>query len=202
MPVTAVKPAKTRSKPLKERRKPAGAPGSMRWLGGVLGRPLGVGQGEVGPRIVLIERRKAPDAPAERLLPQVCAALRSRLEGHDSRDATRVMRHLALVHDELGRRGWGGIEAMPSRVLGMALVQAQMLTSDEPSTALSQLIDRLRIVKVAVEVREERLRSAAAADCQVEVSEVTHEEFTRSERSWLGEAPADPPPSVRNEARD
>jgi hypothetical protein len=62
-------------------------------------------------------------------------------------------------------------------------VQVQMLTANEPSLALVQLTDRLRVIKVEVELREERQRSAAA-DREVEVSEVTHEEFTRSAMDW------------------
>jgi hypothetical protein len=73
-------------------------------------------------------------------------------------------------------------------VLGLAVVQAQMLTAHEPSLALAQLTDRLRVVKVEVELREERQRNAAA-DRDVEISEVTHEEFTRSAMDWQASQP-------------
>jgi hypothetical protein len=168
---------------MKERRKQPGAPGSMRWLGGILGRPLAVENGAAGPRVVLVERRKARE-PNDRVpTAQMCEELRSRLLGHELENATRVMRHLVLVHDQLTSKGWAGVSALPSRVLGLAVVQAQMLTTHEPSLALTQLTDRLRVVKVEVELREERLRNAEA-DRQVEVSEVTHEEFARSAMDW------------------
>jgi hypothetical protein len=39
------------------------------------------------------------------------------------------MRHLALVHDELGSAGWLRVERLPAQVIGMATVQAEMLAS-------------------------------------------------------------------------
>jgi hypothetical protein len=177
------KPRSSRRRPLKERRKQPGAPGSMRWLGGMLGRPLALETGALGPRIVLVERRKAGEPGDRWPTALMCDELRSRLLGHELDNATRVMRHLVLVHDQLSSKGWAGVDALPSRVLGMAVVQVQMLTANEPSLALVQLTDRLRVIKVEVELREERQRSAAA-DREVEVSEVTHEEFTRSAMDW------------------
>jgi hypothetical protein len=196
MASTHSKPS-SRRRPLKERRKQPGAPGSMRWLGGILGRPLAVESGAAGPRIVLVERRKARDDNHRVPTAQVCEELRSRLLGHELENATRVMRHLVLVHDQLASKGWAGVEALPSRVLGLAVIQAQMLTTHGPSLALAQLTDRLRVTKVAVELREERLRNAAA-DRQVEVSEVTHEEFTRSALDWQASQPPDSVPPERH----
>jgi len=189
--------SKTRSerRPKKERRKQPGAPGSIRWLGGILGRPLSMESGTGGPRIVLVERRKIRE-PNDRVpTAQMCEELRARLLGHELENATRVMRHLVLVHDQLTTKGWTAVSALPSRVLGLAVVQAQMLTAHEPSLALAQLTDRLRVVKVEVELREERQRNAAA-DRDVEISEVTHEEFTRSAMDWqASQAPdEDQPP--------
>lgn len=182
-----------RRRPVKERRKPPGAPGSMRWLGGILGRPLALESGAAGPRVVLVERRMAQE-PNDRVpTAQMCEELRARLLGHELDNATQVMRHLVLVHDQLTTKGWAAVEALPSRVLGLAVIQAQMLTTHEPSLALAQLTDRLRVVKVGVELREERLRNAAA-DGQVEVSEVTHEEFARSALDWQASQP--PPPDT------
>lgn len=188
--------SKTRStrRPIKERRKQPGEPGSMRWLGGILGRPLSVENGAGGPRIVLVERRKASE-PNDRVpTARMCEELRSRLVGHELEEATRVMRHLVLVHDQLTSKGWVAVHALPSAVLGKAIVQAQMLTAHEPSLALAQFTDRLRVVKVDAELREERLR-AAAADRDVEISEVTHEEFARSAMDWqASQLPPDSPP--------
>jgi hypothetical protein len=180
--------ARSNRRPMKERRKQPGAPGSMRWLGGILGRPLSMENGAGGPRIVLVERRKAGE-PNDRVpTAQMCEEPRARLVGRELTNATRVMRHLMLVHDQLTIKGWAGVEALPSRVLGMAVVQAQMLTAHEPSLTLTQLTDRLRVVKVEVELREERQRNAAA-DGQVEISEVPHEEFARSEMDWRASQP-------------
>lgn len=172
-----------RRRALKERRKQPGAPGSIRWLSGILGRPLTLENGAAGPRVVLVERRKARE-PNDRVpTAQMCEELRARLLGHELESATRVMRHLVLVHDQLTSKGWAGVSALPSRVIGLAVVQAQMLTTHESSLALTQLADRLRVVKVEVELREERLRNSEA-DRQVEVSEITHEEFNRSAMDW------------------
>jgi hypothetical protein len=183
MASTRSKSRSSRRRPLEERRKQPGAPGSMRWLGGILGRPLALDNAAGVPRIVLVERRKAGE-PNDRVpTAQMCEELRSRLLGHGLGDTARVMRHLALVHDQLTSKGWAGVDALPSRVLGRAVVQAQMLTAHEPSLALAQLAHRLRVVKVGVELREERQRNAAA-DGQVEISEVTHEEFARSAMDW------------------
>jgi hypothetical protein len=196
MPSTDTSKSRSSRRPLKDRRKQPGSPGSMRWLGGILGRPLALESGAAGPRIVLVERRKAGE-PNDRVpTTQMCEELRSRLLGHELENATRVMRHLALVHDQLAHKGWSGVSTLPSRVLGLAVVQAQMLMTHEPSLALTQLTDRLRVVKVEVELREERLRHAEA-DRSVEVSEVTHEEFTRSALDWqASQLPPDsePPP--------
>ena len=161
-----------------------------------VGRPLALENGDGGPRIVLVERRKARDANDRVPTAQMCEELRSRLLGHELENATRVMRHLVLVHDQLTSKGWAGVEALPSRVLGLAVIQAQMLTTHEPSLALAQLSDRLRVAKVAVELREERQRSAAA-DREVEVSEVTHEEFARSALDWQTGQSADGLPPER-----
>jgi hypothetical protein len=180
-----------RRRALKERRKPPGAPGSLRWLGGILGRPLALESGAIGPRVVLVERRTVQEQNDRVPTAQMCEELRARLLGHELSNATQVMRHLMLVHDQLTSKGWAAIEALPSQVLGLAVIQAQMLTTQQPSLALAQLTDRLRVAKVSVELREERVRNAMADD-QVEVSEVSHEEFARSVMDWQTSQP--PPP--------
>lgn len=155
----------------------------MRWLGGILGRPLALETGDGSPRIVLVERRRAADADHRASVALLCEELRARLLGQYPDSAAQVMRELVLVHDQLTTKGWSAVEALSSSVLGMAVVQAQALTSSEPSPALAQFADRLRVVKVNVELREERQRMTAA-EAPVEVRELTHEEFVRSEQDW------------------
>jgi hypothetical protein len=118
--------------------------------------------------------------------------LRALLMLHGNEHATGVMRHLVLVHDELGRRGWPGVAALPAQVLNMALVQAEMLASDESTEALTTIIDQLRIAKVAAELREEQaLRPPpAATGPPLEVSEVPRDEFDELLRDdWVDTTP-------------
>ena len=71
----------------------------------------------------------------------------------------------------------------------LALVQVEMLVSDEPSRGLSYLTDRLRVIHVAAQLREERQARDKAQARSLEVSEATHEEFEEMERSWVGTMP-------------
>ena len=104
---------------------------------------------------------------------------------------SQVMRHLVYVHDELGRKGWPGVGALPAHVLAKALVQAEMLAGKRPSPTLSMLVDRLRLLQVEAELRAQR--ESDSADLRVgeslEVSEATHEEFEEMQRSWAGTPP-------------
>jgi hypothetical protein len=181
--------------PVKDRRAaPAakGAAGLLRRLKGVLARPLKLQRHDGRLRLVLVERRQARPVDG---LPSLSAArdeLRALLMLHGNEHATGVMRHLVLVHDELGRRGWPGVEALPVQVLGMALVQAEMLASDESTEALSTIIDRLRIAKVAAELREEQASSPTpqATGAPLEVSEVPRDEFDELARDdWVDTTP-------------
>ena len=195
MPDSAV-PAKPPSPAdAKERRAPRGGPGSWHWLRSLLRRPLVLERRGLQWHIVLGDRRQASSArPLSR--ERVNEELRSRLLAQDVDHAARVMRHLVFVHDELTRKGWRGVEQLPAAVLGKALVQAQMLASDETSPALAHIVERLHQAHVAAQLREERkarLRAEGAA--RVEVSEATQEEFEETERSWLGTmSPAAIPP--------
>ena len=171
-----------------DRRVPVGPVGSLSWLKSLFGRPLSMIRLDGKWQLVLGERRALPlDAPPP--LTQLRMELRERLLAHSHHHAAKVMRHLVQVHDELGRKGWPGVEAMPSMVLGRALVQAEMLASDEPSRGLAVLVDRLRVIHVAAQLREERQARYAGQARSVEVSEATHEEFEETERSWVGVLP-------------
>ena len=192
-----------RIKVLQERRAPRGSPGSVPWLKSLLGRPLGLERRGSQLHVTLRERRRSPEAIKAEQLAQLREELRIRLLGQADERHTAVMRHLVLVHDELGRQGWQGVGAMDSKTLSRALVQAQMLASHGASPGLTILIEQLRLFQVAAELREERKVRAASivepmvepvgepmaedsgAPIAVEVSESTQEEFNSTERSWL-----------------
>jgi hypothetical protein len=176
-------------KPDAERRTHADAPvGSLRHLKGLLGRPIGLERRDGQLHVVLVERRRSPRT-AQPALEPLRAELRARLLTHGTADAARVMRHLVFVHDELGRGGWRGVEALPAPVLARALAQAEMLASAEASAPLSLLVDRLRLAQAAAGLREERAARLAAGAASLEVSETTQEAFDEVERSWVGTFP-------------
>lgn len=179
-----------------ERRGPLGSTGSLRWLKGLLGRPVALQRRNGKLHMVLVDRRRPAEAQRVQAMEKLRDELRTRLLGHEHAHAAQAMRHLVFVHDELGRRGWAGVEAMPPRVLRKALVQAQMLHDHEASTPLARMIDRMRVLLVAAELREERRERTAreVAGEQLEVSETTHEEFEAMERSWVGTVPPIKPP--------
>lgn len=137
---------------------------ALRLLKNLWARPLGVQRQGQGLKLVLVERRRAPSPDEPPKLAQIRTELRERLLGHKHAHAAQVMRHLALVHDEIGRAGWPGVQVLPGSVLGLAMVQAEMLASEGPSRVMTYVIERLRIFKVAADVREERaLREKRAA---------------------------------------
>ncbi len=214
-----------RKRPAVERRADPATAGSLHQLKGLLARPIGLEQRAGRWHVVLVERRVTPEVAAPPTLTQQRTELRARLMAHRIDHAELVMRHLVFVHDELGKRGWPGVEALPAALLGKALVQAKLLVSDDPSPAMVSLIDRLRLVRAGAELREERAatreresqwqaaaaqpipepqdkaparRHEAAPGPDTVVSEATHEEFEEVERSWV-EAP--PPGAVEPDPR-
>jgi hypothetical protein len=167
---------------------------SLRRLKSLLVRPFKLEWQGRRLRLVLVERRRARPVDQPPSLAQLRADLQARLMAQEYESSGPVMRHLGLVHDELGRSGWAGIERLSSRVIDLALVQAEVLAAQEPMPSLAIVIDRLRILKVAVALREERasrLRNQPS-DNIIEVSEATREEFEESELSWARSVPATP----------
>ena len=160
-------------------------------------RPLGVQRQGYGVKLVLVDRRRPPSPDAPPPLSEVRAELRQRLLGHKFAHAAQVMRHLAVVHDELGRSGWAGVESLPVQVLGMAVVQAEMLASEAPSRSMALVIEHLRIFKVAAEVRRER-----EARAPVTVPPVAAEPAPKDsgpddgDHTWAGPVPV--PEVIRN----
>ena len=186
-----------RKAPATDRRASAGskrAAGSLQHLKDLMGRPLGFERRGGQLHLVLVERRRTPSDPRRSPtspLSQLRDELRACLFAQENDRAAQVMRHLVKVHDLLGTKGWPGVQALPSSVLGKALVQAQMLAGGEPTPMLACLIDRLRKMQVAAEVREDgdSRRKEIELASQVEVSEATREEFEAMERSWTGSLP-------------
>jgi len=186
----------SRKKPTKDRRAPAGSPGSIRWLKGLLGRPVALERRGGQIHVVLVDRRRAR-APGESLeLEPLLDELRVRLLAPDGGEA---MPALASVHDVLGRQGWRGVGALPSPVLRTALAQAEALLRLERSKALETIIDQLRVHGVGAELRAQReTQPRPAADAGPEVIESTPEEYAAIERAWVDTTspnPAPPAPS-------
>ena len=184
----------SRKAPVKDRRSGQDVKGttvSLRRLKGLLSRPLGLEQRDGHLHVVLVDRRRSAPDDQPLSLPQLCTELRARLLIHGHDHTAHVMRHLVFVHDELGRKGWTAVEALPSQVLGKALVQAEMLASEEPSPSLAMLVERLRSIKVAADLREEHKSRSKEIEAggRIEVSASTYEEFEETERSWVGTRP-------------
>jgi hypothetical protein len=192
-----------RNMPVKDRRAAPGAKnanGKLRQLKGLLGRPLGLERRGDQVHVVLVDRRRAPPADKAPSLSQLRAELRERMLIQEHSQGAQVMRHLALVHDELGRSGWPGIGALPVQVLDKALVQAEMLASEEPSSSLDMIIDQLRSLQLQAARRDERDSKLAEFEnsTDVEVCMATHDEYDELERSWAGTIPA----ALRSAQRD
>ncbi len=187
----------------KDRRARPGAPSStsaLRRLKSLLVRPIGLQRQGARLKLGFVERRRVDRAPQAPSLADMVDELRARLLSHALDNTALVMRHLAFVHDELGRNGWAAVEGLPVQVLSKAVVQARMLLSEEPSPVLVALVDQLQVLRVAAEVRADRqarLKELAAAG-RAEVSESTHEEFVESERTWVATVPPAIPPAKQD----
>jgi hypothetical protein len=165
--------------------------GSLTWVRALLGRSPKLEQRRPAtPATPVDARREADPARPASLLAQQCAELGARLLVHDP--ATQAVRNLFVVHDELRANGWPGIEALPLKVVGRALTEAEILESDEPSDLLASLIENLRELKDAADSRV----AAEAADREwetlavPEVSDTNYDEYELMERSWAGTVPA------------
>ncbi|WP_425257798.1 hypothetical protein ACPOLB_20045 [Rubrivivax sp. RP6-9] len=185
---TSTPPGRRRKQPLVERRAAAGTPGALQRLKALFLRPMRLERHDGRWRLVMVERRGAAHDAAV-ALKILRDELRARLVAHRIDHPARLMRHLVYLRDELGRRGWAGAEALPADVLARALAQADLLACNDPSPAMTQLIDRLRLLVPAARLREERIARERAAERgeRIEVSETTHEDYTEVERSWTGE---------------
>ncbi|HEX6018580.1 MAG TPA: hypothetical protein VFZ28_10805 [Burkholderiaceae bacterium] len=191
----------SRQMPLKDRRAPAGKGGPLRKLKGLLGRPLGIERREGKLQLVLAERRRPRPADEPPSLSQLCAELSARLLAHEHGEV-QTMRHLILVHDALDRRGWIALESMSALVLAKAIEQAEALAAEEPSPHMDMLLEGLRPLHVAADLRD--LRDSRMQDFRVgdnlQVSESDFAEFEDCETNWSGTVPIGlVPPHERDE---
>ena len=175
-----------------------------RWLQGMLRRPIGIVGHSRQRRLGFVERRtQTADALS---VAGLCAELRQRLLTLSPERADVHFSHLVQLHDELRRKGWAGAAALPASVLARALVQADELRREAPGPAMKQLIDKLRSLlpppapsaaaaSQGANARADELHEARRPPgASLEVSEVTHEDFEASKRSWFGDLPPEPEP--------
>lgn len=180
----------SRQMPLKDRRAPAGKGGPLRKLKGLLGRPLGIEKRDGKLQVVLTERRRRRPADEPPSLSQLCAELSARLLAHEHSEV-QTMRHLVLVHDALDRRGWIALEGMSALVLAKAIEQAESLAAEEPSPHMDMLLEGLRPLHVAADLRDQRdsrMQDFRVGD-NLQVSESDFAEFEDCETSWSGTVP-------------
>lgn len=184
-----------------ERRAPRGQVGSLRWLKGLLGRPVALEQRDGQLHLTLVERRRSPEMIRAQQRAELREELRLRLLEHGERHVA-VLRPLVAVHDALGRDGWDDVGRLPSALLAKAHVQLLMLIGREPSGALSGMAEHLRLLQAAAEAREERNRRDGVQDDDALVvvedmsaEEVPAEDYETLQRAWVvTESPAEPPP--------
>jgi len=151
-------------KPRVERRTPRGAPGSVRWLKGLLGRPVALERRGGKLHLTLVERRRPPEVIRAQERAALCEEIRLRLLEHGERHVA-VLRPLVAVHEALARsEGWQAVGRLPSTLLAKAQVQLLMLIGREPSDALSGMAEHLRLLQAAAEAREERERRDGVRD--------------------------------------
>ena len=177
--------------PFKDRRAPADAQspaGSLRWLKSLLGRPMGLVRRGGQWKLEVLERRRTAVVDALSWS-QLRSELRRRLDDPAHGHAATALRHLVVTINELKRKGWPGVEALPESVLERARLQADMLNGATPSPALTQLAER----RGRLQLERHRRSAASAVPQALEISEVTHEEFEAMERSWAGTLPAERP---------
>ncbi len=183
--------------PLQERRaglQGKGAAHPLKRLKGALGRPVTLEWRSGQPHVVLVERRSA--SRLDRSQAHLCDELSARLLAQGADETSKLLRHLVVVHDKLSRKGWDGVGALPAPVLAKAIIQAEMLASEDPSPALKQLAGQLRLLHAAAVARSQAGKPSgddddADAATRVEVQEGSYKEFEELERSWTRTMPSD-----------
>jgi len=176
-----------------------GAAHPLKKLRGALTRPVALQWRNGQPHVVLVDRRSG--GRLERSEAHLCAELRARLLAQEADETSKLLRDLVVVHDKLTRKGWQAVCALPAAVLQRAAMQANMLAKDDPSPALAQLAERLRMEHAVAAARDRKHEAdqvdATPADAdldepqRVEVRETSYEEFEDVERSWTRTMPSD-----------
>ena len=169
---------------------------SLRWVKDVLSRSIQLEHKRSHAQASPAEpKRGATLDPEVALLMEQRADLGARLLVHDP--ATQPVRNLFVVHDELGSRGWAGVEALPLVLIGRALTEAEILALHEPSSLLTTIIETLRSINITAEARAaQALQEALEREWErekpliPEVSETNYDEYELMERSWVGTVPA------------
>ena len=187
-------------RPRKERRAPRGAPGSTRWLKGLLARPIALERRDGRLHLTLVERRRPPEVIEQQARCQLRDEVTARVLKRCAGQELVVYRHLLVALDMLGKQGWEGVGAITSVVLRKALMQARLVKDQEPCSAVDHLIERLQVLHVAAGLREDRARGLPSPDFgdHAEVIEVSHEEFEARQRAWANTAS----PAVSNNGPD
>ena len=165
---------------------------SLRWVKEVLSRSMRLQHRRGrGPSSAA---EKADVTPEVALLLEQRADLGARLLVHDP--ATQLVRNLFVIHDELGKGGWAGVQALPMSLVGRALTEAELLHLQEPSELLTTIIVSLRSIKTTPEapaaqaLQEKVGRDRGPQHAAVpEVSETDYGEFELVGRSWVRTVP-------------
>lgn len=163
----------------------------LRWLKGLVKRPFRVEMRGGHVRVSVVDRRGAPSPDHPRSLTRLLKDLSRQLDEVADTHAAEVLLPLRVVHHELGRRGWPGVEALPAKVLDKAVAQAELLSESNGAGTLAPLVERLRELAGTAQAREARKAQLQERENRqrIEVSEATVEEFAEMERSWVGVIP-------------
>jgi hypothetical protein len=171
---------------------------SLRWVKDVLTRSIQLEHKRARAAATPGEKGRSAAAAidsATALLMEQRADLGARLLVHDPQ--TQLVRNLFVVHDELGKRGWAGVEALPLSLVGRALTEAELLGLQEPSPVLITIIETMRSIKINAEAHAaQALQEALEKEWEreepaiPEVSETNYDEYELMERSWVGTVPA------------
>ena len=161
--------------PLKDRRASPDAPMALRQIKGLFVRPVALERRDGKLRVVLVDRRQTTPVAQEPSTAELCAELGARLLAHDPGHGTQSVRFLMLVHDALGRKGWAGVAALPSVVIAKAVLLLRMMAKEDPSPLLDEMLEKLKPLRVAAELREEGDSHVPAFE--LGKSEVTVEQF-------------------------
>ena len=165
---------------------------SLRWVKEVLSRSMRLQHRHGrGPSSAA---GKADVTPEVALLLEQRADLGARLLVHDP--ATQLVRNLFVIHDELGKGGWAGVQALPMSLVGRALTEAQLLNVQEPSELLTTIIESLRSIKTTAEARVaqvvqeqvERVRERQHAAVP-EVTQTDDGDYDLVGRGWIRTVP-------------